>query len=214
MSAKGDCGHHKDKRRRFLRRLFGTFLFILFILLLTIFIIWLVLRPTKPRFTLQDATVYQFNMSTSPNLITSSLQVTVSSRNPNDRIGVYYDRLDIFAVYRNQQITLPTSILPAYQGHKDTIVWSPFLMGTAVPVAPFLGEALGQDLAAGVVMVNIKMDGRVRWKVGAWVSGKYHLYVNCPAFLTFGVNKFPQGLNVAPAVAVKLQLDRSCNVDV
>ncbi|KAK9170325.1 hypothetical protein Syun_002465 [Stephania yunnanensis] len=210
MSAK-DCGHHKEKRRRFLRLVFATFLFILFIILLTIFIIWLVLRPTKPRFTLQDATVYQFNITGGPNLISSSLQVTVASRNPNDRISVYYDRLDIFAVYRNQQITLPTSILPTYQGHKDTIIWSPYLVGAAVPVAPFIGEALLQDQAAGVVMLNVKMDGRVRWKVGAWVSGS----ITCTSIVLlfdFWCQQVPLGLNVGPAV--KLQLDRACNVDV
>nr|DAD42374.1 TPA_asm: hypothetical protein HUJ06_000604 [Nelumbo nucifera] len=37
------------------------------------------------------------------------MQITLSSRNPNDKISIYYDRLDVFVEYSNQQINLPTS---------------------------------------------------------------------------------------------------------
>ncbi|KAF6133960.1 hypothetical protein GIB67_040724 [Kingdonia uniflora] len=208
MSAK-DCGHHGYKRKKHLRRFCACFFFLCFIVLIVVLVIFLVLRPSKPHFTLQDTTIYQFNLS-SPNFLSSNLQVTVASRNPNDRIGIYYDRLDVYASYRNQQITLPTSLPPTYQGHKDVNVWSPYVAGTAIPIAPFLAVALSQDTQVGMILVNIKVDGRVRWKVGTWISGRYHLNVNCPAYLTFG-SKF-SGVNVGPAV--KYQLDRQCSTDV
>lgn len=205
-----DCGHdYDDNRGGLLRRVFIAIAALVVLVLFIVLLIWLILRPTKPRFILQDATIYAFNV-TAPNLLTATLQVTLSSRNPNARIGVYYERVDVYASYQNQQISLPTRLPSTYQGHKDITVWSPFLYGNDVPIAPYLGLALQQAQNAGLVLINIKVDGRVKWKVGTWVSGKYHIWVNCPAYLTFGTKN--NGVNVG--AAVKYQLASSCHVDV
>ncbi|MFS8008834.1 hypothetical protein Hanom_Chr14g01277571 [Helianthus anomalus] len=128
MSVK-ECTHHKNKSQKLLRKLCSFFLILAFIVLLTFLITWAILQPRKPRFTLQDATIFSFNVS-APILLSSNFQVTVSSHNPNSRIGVYYDKLNIYASYKNQQITYFTGIQPVYQGHHDTNVWSPFVYGT------------------------------------------------------------------------------------
>lgn len=200
MTGKDDCGKHR--KRKLHMRLCAGFLTFIILVLFVILVIWLVLRPRKPRFFLQEATAYQFN-ATSPSTLTSNLQVTVSSRNPNDRIGIYYDRLDVYASYHNQQITLPTVIQPTYQGHEDIIVWSPFLYGDSVPVSPYLTVSLSQDQNIGYLMVNIKIDGRLRWKVGTWISGHYHIYVNCPAYMSY-----------SPGPTIRLQQPSFCSVDV
>ncbi|KDP36127.1 hypothetical protein JCGZ_08771 [Jatropha curcas] len=209
MSAK-DCGNHGEKRRKLFRRIFAGILIFLFLVLVTILIIWAVLRPSKPSFVLQDVTVYAFNASV-PNFLTSNFQVTFSSRNPNDKIGIYYDRLDIYATYRSQQITLRSAIPPNYQGHKEINVWSPNIYGTAIPVAPYNAIALNQDQSAGTVLLMIKMDGRVRFKVGTFISGKYHLYVRCPAYIQFGSRT--AGIIVGEN-SVKYSLLVSCSVSI
>uniref|UniRef100_A0A0E0R4G5 Late embryogenesis abundant protein LEA-2 subgroup domain-containing protein n=1 Tax=Oryza rufipogon TaxID=4529 RepID=A0A0E0R4G5_ORYRU len=146
-----DCGNHGDDDirqacRRLLTILFGLALIVAIIAL----IVYLVLRPTHPRFFLQDATLRQLDLSNSSTsgVLSTALQVTVASRNPNDRVGVYYDRLDVYASYKYQQITLAASLPPVYQGHGDVDVWSPVLSGPDVPFAPYLGDALAKDVAA------------------------------------------------------------------
>ncbi|XP_039124000.1 NDR1/HIN1-like protein 1 [Dioscorea cayenensis subsp. rotundata] len=209
MSSKGDCGIHGScKRRKLYWRVFACVLAIIILILLIILIIWLVLRPTKPRFYLQDVTVQQFNLS-SPNLLSSSIQITISSRNPNDNVGIYYDRLDSFIFYKNQQITLATSLPTGYQGHNDITMWSPYLEGSMVPIAPYLCDAIQQDESAGLLLLYIKIDGRLRWKVGSWISGHYHIYVNCPALLTFGNGK---ANGYSPSL--KFNQISTCSVDV
>ncbi|KAJ6923998.1 hypothetical protein NC652_017344 [Populus alba x Populus x berolinensis] len=205
-----DCGNHGHKRRRFVRLLFAVILTFLLIALIVILLVWAILRPSKPKFILQDATVYAFNVSY-PSFITSNFQVTVSSRNPDDRVGIYYDRLDIYATYRDQQITLRTSIPSSYQGHKETNVWSPFIYGNSVPVSPYNSAALSQDQGAGVVMLMIKIDGRVRFKVGTFISAKYNLHVRCPAYIQFGSRT--SGIMVGDNV-VKYQLATRCHVSI
>ncbi|KAJ6746009.1 LATE EMBRYOGENESIS ABUNDANT (LEA) HYDROXYPROLINE-RICH GLYCOPROTEIN FAMILY PROTEIN-RELATED [Salix koriyanagi] len=209
MTSKGDCGNHQHRRRMFIRRLFGAIVTFLLIVLIVILIVWAILRPSKPKFILQDATVYAFNVS-SPNSLTSNFQVTIVSRDPDDRVGIYYDKLDIYATYRNQQITLRTSIPPSYQGHRDTDIWSPFIYGNAVPVSPYNSAALSQDQGAGVVMLIIKIDGRVRFKVGTFISARYRLHAQCPAYIQFGGSR-TNGVIVGEN-AIKYQLERRCHV--
>ncbi|BAT96564.1 hypothetical protein VIGAN_08352600 [Vigna angularis var. angularis] len=209
MSVK-ECDHHKGKKRKNFQRVFWCIVVFLFLVLLAILLIWAILRPTKPTFTLQDVTVYAFN-ATVANFLTSSFQVTLISRNPNDHIGVYYDRLETYVTYQSQQVTFRTSIPPTYQGHKEVNVWSPFVYGTNVPVAPFNFQGLSQNQAAGTVLITVRANGRVRWKVGTFISGRYHLYVRCPAFISFGART--NGIVVGEN-AIKFQIIQRCSVSV
>nr|XP_043631742.1 NDR1/HIN1-like protein 1 [Erigeron canadensis] len=213
MSVK-ECSHHKNKKGKLLRKLCACFLILSFIVLLTFLIIWAILQPRKPKFTLQDATIYSFNVS-APILLSSNFQVTIISHNPNKRVGIYYDKLDTFATYRSQQITYFTGIQPVYQGHKENNVWSPFVYGTNVPVAPYNGQLLQQDQSNGAISLLIRMNGRVRWRVGTWISGRYHIHVTCPAYIPFGnkQNSLYPGIPVGGS-GMKYQLSQRCSVNV
>ncbi|KAK1404664.1 VAMP protein SEC22 [Heracleum sosnowskyi] len=209
MSTK-ECSEHKEKRQNRIRRLCACLLVFCFIVLLVFLITWAILQPKKPRFIVRDATIYNFKIASSPDLLTSNFQITVSSRNPNDNIGIYYDKLDVYASYRGQQITYYTDIPSTYQGHKGVNVWSPFISGTSVPIAPFIGEALSTDQASGGIQMTIKINGRVRWKVGTFVSGRYHLHVTCPVYIPCG-NKND---NFNGETSIKFPLLASCKVSV
>ncbi|KAE8734822.1 protein YLS9-like isoform X1 [Hibiscus syriacus] len=203
-----DCGHHDDEEQR-AKRITIAIVGFLVVFGIVVFLVWAILHPDKPRFILQDVTIYALNL-TAPNLLTSNMQITLSSHNPNDKIGIYYQKLDVFASYHNQQITLPTLLPRTYQGHRDVTVWSPFLYGNAVPVAPFLEEGLSQDLNTGMVMLNIKVYGQLKWRVGTWISGRYQINANCPADISFSDRT--KGIQVGSAM--KYQLVQTCTVDV
>lgn len=53
-------------------------------------------------------------------------------------------------------------------------------------MAQSFGYEVGRDQTAGKLVLNMKVNGRLRWKVGTWVSGKYRFNVNCVAVLAFG----------------------------
>ncbi|XP_058087888.1 NDR1/HIN1-like protein 1 [Magnolia sinica] len=183
MALRHDCGKHDCKWKKLYRPLLFTLLGFVIAVVFIILVIYLALRPTKPSFFIQDATVYQFNM-TSPNFLTSTLQVSLYSRNPNSRVGIYYDSLDMYASYHNEQITLSTGLPSVYQGDNDVSIWSPLLCGASIPISPYLGVAFDRDHAVGLAVITVKVKGVLKWKVGTWVSGQYQLYVSCPAYLT------------------------------
>ncbi|MQM18928.1 hypothetical protein Taro_051927, partial [Colocasia esculenta] len=149
-----------------------------------VFVVWLILRPSKPGFYLRDAGVYQLSLSP-PRLLNSTVQFTLVSTNPNARVGVYYDQLRAYAAYRGQQITGEIGFPPFYQGHGDTNLLSASLSGAGVPVAASFGYEVGRDQTAGGIPIRLRLGGRVRWKVGTWVSGQYHIEVDCVAIVGF-----------------------------
>ncbi|WOL18795.1 NDR1/HIN1-like protein 12 [Canna indica] len=208
-----DCGNHGSNccKRKLYRRIFVGVAIFVSVILFVILIIWLSLRPSMPKFYLQDASIYQFNLTAGTNLLTTTMQVTIPSRNPNDRIGVYYGNLDAYAVYKGEQITAPTALPPGYQGHGDVVVWSPYLYGASVPVAPYLSVALQKDDTAGLLMINVKVEGNIRWKVGSWTSGHYRLRANCPVFLS--IDHGDDNYKEAPKL-FRFQQISECGIDV
>ncbi|CAA6667621.1 unnamed protein product [Spirodela intermedia] len=171
---------------------------LVFLVLLTVLIVWLVLRPTKPKFYLQDASVTFFNASSEfPNLISVSIQVARRVR------GVH-------VAADHSRTPLP----PTYQGHKDVLLWSPFLCGVNVPIAPYLAASLAQDKSDGLLILRVKILGRVRWKVGSWTSNRYRLTVDCPALLSFSGDRAVSGNGYYPSPLIRFQRTSSCSVSV
>lgn len=172
-----------DKRYKKLFYAFSTFLFSVLSLIL---VIYFILRPSNPEFSLKEADIYQLNLISGPHLLNSSIQLTLLSKNPNQRVGIYYDDQQVYAAYKGQQITVATSLPPFYQGHQDSNLLTASLVGNGLPVAPSFGYEVGRDQTVGKLVLNLKVNGRLRWKVGIWVSGKYRYNVNCVAIMPFG----------------------------
>ncbi|KAA0042516.1 NDR1/HIN1-like protein 12 [Cucumis melo var. makuwa] len=181
------CANKQEVKvqKRYKKLFLGVSAFLSTISLL-ILLLWLILRPSKPEFRVKQADVYQLNLIDDLHLLNSSIQLTLSSKNPNHRLGIYYDNLQVYAVYKGQQITLPTSLPPFYQGYQEANLLTAFLAGSRVPVAPSFGYEVGRDQSAGRFVLNLKAMGRLRWKVGSWVSGGYRFNVNCVAVMPFG----------------------------
>ncbi|KAJ6825285.1 NDR1/HIN1-like protein 1 [Iris pallida] len=173
------------------KKLVYFFSTLLSLILFVVFVVWLVLHPSKPEFYLKDTSIYELTLSPHQ-LINSSIQATLLSKNPNTRVGVYYDSVRAYAVYKDQQITGESPLPPFYQGHEDTNLLSASLCGAGVPVAPSVGYEVGHDVqVAGRMLLLLKLDGQLRWKVGSWVSGTYRFDVDCAAVV--GVLQPPGG---------------------
>lgn len=182
---------HCAKQGLNLNKIFKRFFYALFTFLLSLLalaiLIWFILRPSKPEFSLKETDIYQLNL-TAPHVLNSSIQVTLVTKNPNQKVGVYYDQLQAYATYRGEQITMGSSLPPFYQGHEDSNVLSASLMGSWVPVSPSFGYQVGGDQLTGKMVLGFKLTGLLRWKVGSWVSGRYRFNVDCVALLPFGPN--------------------------
>ncbi|KAF8379821.1 hypothetical protein HHK36_029270 [Tetracentron sinense] len=150
-----------------------------------VLLIWFLLHPSKPEFYLREADIYQLSLSGS-RLLNSSIQITLLSKNPNQKVGVYYDQLQVYASYKGQQITVDATLPPFYQGHQDSNLLTASLIGIGIPVAASFDYEVGRDQTAGRLMLSLEAKGQLRWKVGTWVSGQYRFNVDCVAIMAFG----------------------------
>ncbi|KAK6155482.1 hypothetical protein DH2020_009730 [Rehmannia glutinosa] len=171
--------------KKFNKKLFFYFSTLLLSILSLIFLVWLILHPTKPQFSLKEAVINQLNLSGS-SLLNSSIQITLQSNNPNKKVGIYYDEFLLYASYKGQKITPETSISPFYQEHDETNLISASLVGIQQPVALSFAYEVQRDQGIGKFVLNFKIMGRLRWKVGSWVSGRYRFIVNCITVMPFG----------------------------
>ncbi|KAK9070556.1 hypothetical protein SSX86_010958 [Deinandra increscens subsp. villosa] len=185
--------HHK--------RLIYTFTTFIISILLLILVVWFILHPAKPEFVLKEADIYRLGLLGS-HLLNSSIQITLLSKNPNQKVGIYYDEIHVYASYKGQRITLDSSIPPFYQEHKDSDLLSMVLVANGLPVDPFFGYEIGRDQIAGRLELSLKSNGQLRWKVGTWVSGRYMFIVNCVVVLPFGSS--------APAVPLTSKQGAHC----
>ncbi|KAD4584229.1 hypothetical protein R6Q59_036928 [Mikania micrantha] len=171
--------HHK--------KLIYTFTTFILSILLLILLVWFILHPTKPEFAIKEASIYQLTLSGS-HLLNSSIQTTFLSKNPNQKVGIFFDEIQVYASYKGQRITLDSSIPPFYQENKDSNLLSVVLVANGLPVDPSFGYEMGRGQMAGRLVLNIKTNGQLRWKVGTWVSGRYMFIVNCVVVLPFGAS--------------------------
>ncbi|XP_068651412.1 NDR1/HIN1-like protein 26 [Aristolochia californica] len=181
------CAKQGLNVEKFYKKLFYIISTLVLSLLFLVFIVWLILRPSKPHFYLKESDLYQLNLS-APHLLNSTIQITLVSKNPNQRVGIYYDRLQAYASYKGQQITVDAPLPPFYQNHEESNILSALLSGNWVPVAPSFGYEVNRDQLEGKMILNLKLNGQLRWKVGSWVSGHYHFNVDCLATMALGPN--------------------------
>ncbi|CAA3023429.1 NDR1/HIN1-like protein 26 [Olea europaea var. sylvestris] len=184
------CAKKGFSFNKYHKKLFFAFSTSLLTILSLIFLVWITLHPTKPQFSLKDANIYQLNLSSS-NLINSTIRLTLSSNNPNKKVGIYYDVLQVYASYKGQIITREALLPPFYQGNEETNLLSASLVGNQLPVTSSFGYEVKREQRIGKFVLTLKVIGRLRWKVGTWVSGRYRFNVNCVAILPF--NSIPSG---------------------
>ncbi|CAG7881826.1 hypothetical protein BRARA_C02857 [Brassica rapa] len=201
--------YSKDGQRRRGRgdayRAFCAAIFSILVLLgIIVLILWLVYRPHKPRLTVVGAAIYDLNF-TAPPLISTSVQFSVLARNPNRRVSIHYDKLSMYVTYKDQIITPPLQLPPLRLGHKSTVVIAPVLGGAGIPVSPEVANGLKSDEAYGLVSMRVVVTGRLRWKTGAIMTGRYGFYATCGVWMRFNRSSNGQVPLLAPS---------TCKVDV
>ena len=141
---------------------------ILVIVALAAFIFWLILRPNEVKFHVTDASLTQFNFTTN-NTLHYNLALNVSIRNPNQRIGFYYDTLEANAYYQGKRFDTET-LTTFYQGHKNTTVVNAVFQGQQVVL---LGtdevSQFDSEKTNGVFGISLKLNLRIRPKFG-WIK--------------------------------------------
>lgn len=145
---------------------------------LFILIIWLIFRPiNKVEFHVADVALTQFNYTN--NMLQFNLAANISIRNPNKKIGIYYDRIEARAFYEDQRFGYD-ALTPFYQGHKNTSVLNVVFKGQQA--VTLQGEELtqfNQERTSGLYSIALELSLRIRFKLGKVKTARFKPKVEC-----------------------------------
>ncbi|KAM0878696.1 hypothetical protein ACQ4PT_034710 [Festuca glaucescens] len=132
--------------------------------------------PFAPRFSLLAATA----AVSGPNATgIARLDAAFVAHNPNTRATALYDRLQLRASYAGGQLAATAEPFEQTQG--DVVLTA--LMSSSSSVAPAAAADVGETAAGGrsTLLLKLRVEGHLRWKVAAWVSGRHALVAECVA---------------------------------
>ncbi|XP_042377179.1 NDR1/HIN1-like protein 26 [Zingiber officinale] len=162
---------------RFAKCLCSVLLSLLLVAGVILFVLWLSLRPHRPRFHLADFAAP--GIVDPASLADSAFSFNVTDRNPNQKIGVYYDAMDGSVYYRGRLVASGPVMFPFYQPSKNTTAIAGQVAGVRMPKGSAVAAQLAADAAAGRVELRLELSSIVRFKVRVWDTRQHHLHVEC-----------------------------------
>ncbi|CAB4275768.1 unnamed protein product [Prunus armeniaca] len=160
-------------------KLFCTiFLGLLLILGMVAFILWLSLRPHRPRFHIHAFTVPGLNQETG--FENAVITFNATARNANHDIGIYYDSMDGSAYYKDQRIGSISGLLPPfYQGPKNTTIVAGSFTGATLTVNSQRWMEFINDRSRGTVVFRLEFSATIRFRIQSWDSKRHRMHANC-----------------------------------
>ncbi|EXB31399.1 hypothetical protein L484_014826 [Morus notabilis] len=156
----------------------AIFLGLLFIVGFITFILWLSLRPHRPRFHIHEFSVPGLGQESG--FENAQITVNASARNPNQNIGIRYDSMEGSVYYRDQKIgTKPLMHEPFSQEPKNTTVIDGTFSGATLTVSSQRWMEFTNDRARGMVVFRLELTSMIRFRVSSWESKRHRMHANC-----------------------------------
>ncbi|PIA56883.1 hypothetical protein AQUCO_00700915v1 [Aquilegia coerulea] len=159
----------------------------------------IVLHPENVEFHVVNASLAEFDFITNNNVntIVYNLSIEARVRNPNKKIGYYYDRIDGKAFYEKEQFAYIILGDHFYQGHKNnTMLHILFQGNSSIPLQGSKLEKFSKEFDKakndGAVKFYIRFGVRCRLKIGHYKSiyskPKIHCYLRVPLLTNNGTS--------------------------
>ncbi|XP_022152939.1 uncharacterized protein At1g08160 [Momordica charantia] len=169
-------------RSRVLRCVALVLLALIVLVGLAVLIIWLTVRPKRLSYTVESASVQNFDLSNTQ--LNASFNFRVRAYNPNSRVSVYYDKILVTVGFGDQDLAYGT-INPFYQPHKGVTRLDINPAAQNVPLYNSVSKDLGLEKAAGEMDLDLWIKAKIRFKVGIWKSGHQTLRIHCSPVIIY-----------------------------
>ncbi|XP_008802758.1 NDR1/HIN1-like protein 6 [Phoenix dactylifera] len=170
----------KKKRSCCCRCLCWTILTIIVLIILvaaTAGILYLIFDPKIPKYSVDRLSISAFDVDNNMT-VRAGFDVTVTARNPNKKIGIYYEDGSYLSVWYTDSSLCNGSFPEFYQGHRNTTVLNVTLTGETQLGSEILTE-LQQQQQTGTIPLLFKGDVPVRVKFGSLKLWKMTFRVRC-----------------------------------
>lgn len=144
---------------------------------LTILVIWLSVKPRRPIYTIENASLHNYNMTKNDHLY-GNFNFTLKAYNPNTRVSIYYDIIEVKLFYNSQQLAF-NNAEPFFQPRRNVTYLDLFLSAKDVVLYGDIGRDLKTERTSGAIEVDLKVRVKIRFKVGIWKSRHRKLKLSC-----------------------------------
>ncbi|CAI9787885.1 unnamed protein product [Fraxinus pennsylvanica] len=156
----------------------AIFLALLFLVGIITFVLWLSLRPHRPRFHVREFTIPGLGQENG--FVNAQIIFNVTARNSNQNVGFYYDTIQMTVNYQDQSIGGETLALPFYQEPKNTKILAGILGGDSLKVTADRWGQFVADRSRGAVVFSIEFSSSIRFKISTWESKRHRIRATCP----------------------------------
>ena len=172
----------------FLRWIATLFLALIVLVGLAILIIWLVVKPKRLVFSVEDGHAHSFNI-TNDNHLNASFDFVVRSYNPNSKVSIYYDKIESRVEYDDQTLAYNVHE-PFFQPHENATRLGIKLVASSVALLGSIPSDLKLERSSGEIELGVLLKARIRFKVGHWKSSHRTLKIFCsPVLVHFSKSK-------------------------
>lgn len=147
---------------------------------LAVLITWLAIRPKKLVYTIEDGSIHGFNLS--HDRLTANFDFILRAHNPNHKVKIYYDAMDVSVLYDDQQIAFYT-VEPFYQPRKNVTKLEVKPVANCVLLMRSVSKDLRLEKSSGVVELAVYLKAKIRFKVGMWKLRRRTLKIRCKPVL-------------------------------
>ncbi|XP_009613605.1 NDR1/HIN1-like protein 6 [Nicotiana tomentosiformis] len=139
---------------------------------------YFVFQPKIPNYSVDSMRITQFNFNNDMSLLFATFNVNITARNPNKKIGIYYESGSHLSVWYTGVKLCEGSLPKFYQGHRNTTVLSLNLSGQTENASELL-QSLQVDQQKGSIPLNLRAKVPVKLKIGKLKLMKWKFLVKC-----------------------------------
>lgn len=167
----GRPGHSK------LLRCIAVVLLTLIVLVgLAVLIIWLAVQPRRLVYTVEDGSIRNFNLIN--NHLNASFDFVIRSYNPNSKVSVYYDSIEVSTLYEDKTVAY-NIVDPFFQPHRNVTRLELKLAAQYMALVGSTARDLRLEKSSGDIELTVLLKAKIRFKLGTWKSKHRTLRVWC-----------------------------------
>lgn len=173
----------RRRRCRLCRCLCCTLCALLLVLVLFIgvfvAILFLGFHPKIPHYSIDGIRVATLDLSSTDASLAATFDVNVTARNPNKRIGIYYEGGSSLSVWYDDTELCEGSLPVFYQGHRNTTVMEVVMSGRVANATALASDLQSEQQKSGGVPLLIRGKVPVRIKMGKLKLMKIRFKAKC-----------------------------------
>lgn len=143
---------------------------------LAVLITWLIIKPKQLVYRIDSASVHNFNLQN--NHLNATFDLLIKAHNPNGRMSVYYDPIEVSVAYDGQTIAFNT-LEPFHQPRRNVTRLDATLVARDAALSGALSRDLRVQKKAGNIGMDVRIKARIRFKVGIFKLKHHTLRISC-----------------------------------